>query len=140
MYCALQFPLFISMSEIQTLSSVQIFQSSDSDRKKCLKSKLSGNGMQLNCLKSKLVQISDIHCSTIWKYSRCPKTGRPVFGAFESCPVPKHKSRDYFLVAPQIIQLFPEHFLTTDVQDLYYGSIQMSQFKVVFFDYKNNKQ
>ena len=33
-----------------------------SDRKKCLKSKLSGNGMQLNYLKSKLVRISDIHC------------------------------------------------------------------------------
>jgi len=28
----------------------------------CLKSKLSGNGTQLNCLKSKLARISDIHC------------------------------------------------------------------------------
>ena len=37
-----------------------------SDRKKCLKSKLSGNGTQLNCLKSKLVQISDIHCILIY--------------------------------------------------------------------------
>ena len=33
-----------------------------SDRKKCLRSKLSGNETQLNCLKSKLVWISDIHC------------------------------------------------------------------------------
>ena len=33
-----------------------------SDRKKGLKSKLSGNGTQLNCLKSKLVRISDTHC------------------------------------------------------------------------------
>ena len=34
-----------------------------SDRKKCLKSKLSGNRTQLNCLKSKLVRISDINCT-----------------------------------------------------------------------------
>ena len=51
-----------------------------SDRKKYLKSegfgsdfrhysrsKLSGKGTKLNCLKSKLVQISDIHCMLPWK-------------------------------------------------------------------------
>ena len=38
------------------------FRERISDRKKCLNSQLSGNGMQLNCLKSKLVWISDIHC------------------------------------------------------------------------------
>ena len=41
--------LFISVSEIQTLSSVKIFlEFGFQTEKKCLKSKLSGNGTQTN--------------------------------------------------------------------------------------------
>ena len=41
------------------------------DIRHCLKSKLSGNGTKLNCLKSKQVRISDIHCKIKSSHMLC---------------------------------------------------------------------
>ena len=45
------------------------------DFRHCLKSELSGNGIKLNCLKSKLVWISDIHCTTFTHFLGKPMEG-----------------------------------------------------------------